>query len=153
MNGDELYYDVARQQAQEQDERRRHFDTVAMTLLGFSGVVISLMSLGSGNWASWSLWPAIGALVSFGAVALSTLFVLWLREWHFQPPLADLHKNVTSGTYDNEALVVWTAKQVARAVEHNKQPLRNKALWLRLSYVCTVLEVASMAAFAFSVAD
>lgn len=149
MNMSELYYDVANKRTIEQDERRRHFDNVAIATLGFSGVVIGLMSLNSVEPGSCSIWPAVAALIIFGGVGISALNVLWPRPWQFQPPLADLMKNMEAETYLESALTLWAGKQMSSAIDNNDRLLDTKAKWLRLSQVLLILEALSVATFVF----
>jgi hypothetical protein len=121
MERDKLCYDVARNRIQEQDKRRQHFDMMATAVLGFSGVIVSVMALSISEWADWSFWPAVFVLIFFAVVALSTIKVLWVRKWELQPPLADLYKYMDSAEYNDKALTLWTAKQMATGIKNNCQ--------------------------------
>jgi len=151
MDKSVLFYQVAAAQSNEQDERRRHFDTVSAGILGLSGALVSFLVLSSADWVYWSIVPFAFALTGFGGVATATTASLWLRKWHLQPPLSDLYQHAESGQYEVEDLVIWTGKQIMSAVEHNEKPLRTKALWLRVAYVSLTVEVLGLAAFVFSV--
>lgn len=151
MDKSDLLYDVANAQSKEQDERRRHFDTMATGILALSGALVGVLVFSTADWACWSVFPAVIVLLGFAGVATTTIPSLWLRKWHFQPPLSDLYKHMESGEYENEALLIWSGKQIMSAVENNEKPLRSKALWMRMAYICLVVEVLALGIFVFSV--
>jgi len=146
-----LLYDVANAQSKEQDERRRHFDTMATGILALSGALVGMLVFSTADWARWSVFPAAIILLGFAGVATTTITSLWLREWHFQPPLSDLYKHMESGEYGDEALVIWSGKQIMSAVENNEKALRSKSLWLSWAYICLIVEIIASGIFVFSV--
>ncbi len=151
MNKADLLYDIANTQSKEQDERRRHFDTMTTGILAFSGALVGMLAFSTTDWACWSVFPAVVILLGFAGVATTTIASLWVREWYFQPPLSDLYKHMESGEYEDEALAIWSGKQIMSAVENNEKPLRSKALWMRRAYICLAIEVLASGVFVFSV--
>ena len=152
MNRAELYYSEAVRRTEEQLKTRQHFDTMATAVLAASGVILSIMALSTSEWACWSIYPAIAVVLSFAAVAISTIVGLWLRKWQFQPPLSTLYKHMESLEYEDEALAIWTAKWMSDAVENNKTFLTRKSICLRAAYIFLACEVISLGVFIFSVA-
>ena len=152
MNRDELYYDISKSQTEEQDRRRQHFDTMATAILGLSGGLVSILAFTASKWAYWSVIPAICAMIGFCGVAVSTIIALWLRKFDFQPRIDDLYEHMNSGKYEDEALSIWSAKQMASAIKRNNDPLTNKAKWLRRSYIWLSIEVVTLGILGFSIA-
>jgi len=152
MNRDELYYDISKSQTEEQDRRRQHFDTMATAILGLSGGLASILVFTASKWVYWSVIPAIGTMIGFCGVAVSTIIVLWLRKFALMPVLDDLHKHMNSGEYEDEALSIWSAKQMASAIKINNNPLTKKAKWLRRSYIWLSIEVVTLGILGFSIA-
>ena len=134
MTGLDVYYDVARSQTEEQDKRRLHFDTMAVGAFGLAGVLIGVVAFTVDNWASWSLWPFSGALVTYVVTAGCALKELWLREWKRQPPLKDLRSHILDPERSDADLVSWTAKQLSDAVCENENHLALSARWLTWAY-------------------
>ena len=151
MDKADLLYDVANAQSKEQEESRRHSDTMATGILALSGVLVGMLVVSTADWAGWSVFPAVVILLGFIGVAITTITSLWLREWHFQPPLSDLYTHLESGEYEDEALVKWSGKQIMSAVEHNEKALRSKSLWLSWAYRCLIVEITALGIFVFSV--
>jgi len=151
MDKSDLLYDVANAQSKEQDERRRHFDTMATGILALSGALVGMLVFSTADWAGWSVFPAVIILLGFAGVATTTMTSLWLREWHFQPPLSDLYTHMESGEYEDKALVIWSGKQIMRAVENNEKALTSKSLWLSRAYICLAIEILASGIFVFSV--
>ena len=155
MDKSDLLYDVANAQSKEQDESRRHFDTMATGILALSGALAAALGgmivFSKADWAYWSVFPAVIGLLGFVGVATTTLASLWLRKWHFQPPLPDLYKNMESGEYEDEALVIWSGKQIMSAVENNEKALRSKSLWLDRAYIYLLVEIIALGIFVLSV--
>ena len=151
MDKSDLLYDVANAQSKEQDESRRHFDTMATGILALSGALVGVLVFSKADWAYWSVFPAVIVLLGFAGVATTTITSLWLREWHFQPPLSDLYKYMKSAEYEDEALVIWSGKQIMSAVENNEKALRSKSLWLSWAYICLIVEIIALGIFVFSV--
>jgi hypothetical protein len=147
MNRGDLLYNTAIEQSKEQDDRRRHFDTMSTGVLAFSGALIGTLAFSNANLTLWGIIVGLMVIASFIGVAIATISSLWLREWHFQPPLDHLYKNIESGDYEDEALVIWTGKQIMNAIENNEKPLRSKALWLRIAYICLAIEIIALGIF------
>ncbi len=97
MDKSDLLYDVASAQSKEQGEDRRHFDTMATGILALSGALVGVLVFSTADWAHWSIFPAVIGLLGFFGVAATTLASLWLRKWHFQPPLSYLEALGMSG--------------------------------------------------------
>ena len=146
-----LLYDVANAQSKEQDESRRHFDTMATGILALSGALVGVLVFSKADWACWSIVPVVIVLVGFAGVAVTTLASLWLRKWHFQPSPSDLYKHVESAEYEDEALVIWSGKQIMSAIENNAKALRSKSLWLDRAYICLLVEIIALGVFVLSV--
>ncbi len=151
MDKSDLLYDVANAQSKEQGEHRRHLDTIATGILAFSGALVGMLVFSTIDWAHWSVFSAVVVLLGFAGVATTTFASLWPRKWHFQPPLSDLYKHMESGEYEDEALVIWSGKQIMSAVENNEKPLRSKALWLRRAYIYLVVEATALGIFVLGV--
>ena len=151
MDKSDLLYDVANAQSKEQEESRRHSDTMATGILALSGVLVGMPVFSAADWAGWSVFPAVIILLGFIGVAITSITSLWLREWHFQPPLSDLYKHMESGEYEDEALVNWSGKQIMSAVEDNEKTLRSKSLWLNGAYACLIGEIIALVMFVLSV--
>lgn len=151
MDKSDLLYDVANTQRKEQDESRRHFDTMATGILALSGALVGVLTFSKVGWASWSVFPVVFVLLGFLGVVMTTLASLWLRKWHFQPPLSDLYKHIESGEYEDEALIIWSGKQIMGAVEHNRDVLSSKSLWLSWAYICVLVEIIALGIFVLSV--
>ncbi len=150
MDKSDLLYDVANVQSKEQDEARRHSDTMATGILALSGVLVGMLVFSTADWAGWSVFPAI-ILLGFFGVATTAITSLLKQEWHFQPPLSDLYTHMESGEYEDEALVIWSGKQIMSAVEHNEKTLRSKSLWLSWAYACLLVEILASGIFVLSV--
>ena len=151
MDKSDLLYDVANAQSKEQGEHRRNLYTMSTGILALSGALVGMLVFSTAHWACWSVFPAVTTLLGFAGVATTTIASLRLREWHFQPPLSDLYKQMESGEYEDEALVIWSGKQIMSAVENNEKPLRSKALWTRRAYICLAIEVLASGVFVFSI--
>jgi hypothetical protein len=141
MDRDSLYYTEVSRQTKEQEETRRHFDSMATNTLGFSAVILSLILLRQTQFCNTQLSWLIASLLAFLGVAISTIYILWLRKWELSPPLKDLYKNMVSLEYEDEALVLWSSNAMADAIDNNKKYLRRKAYGLRFAYVFLSLEV------------
>lgn len=141
MDRDSLYYEEATRQVNEQEETRRHFDSMATNTLGFSAVVLSLALLKQPQHSSHNLYWIIPSLLSFLGVAVSTIYTLWLRKWEISPPLKTLNDNLESQEYEDEALVLWSANAITDSINNNKKYLRRKAYGLRFAYIFLSLEV------------
>ncbi|MBN1177339.1 MAG: hypothetical protein JXA51_06625 [Dehalococcoidales bacterium] len=144
MNQAELFYSEVCRRTEEQYKTRQHFDTVAVGVLGFSGVLLSLTPFVASKWSDYSIYPIITICIAFIAIAVSTVFGLWLRNWEFQPNLSELAGHIESLEYENEALVLWSAKWMSDAVANNKRPLRIKAICLRVAYTFLSIEALSL---------
>ena len=151
MDKSDLLYDVANAQSKEQGEDRRHFNTMATGILALSGALVGMLVFSKADWAGWSIFPAVIILLGFFGVVITTLASLWLREWHFQPPLSDLYKHIESGEYEDEALVTWSGKQIMSAVEHNRKALSSQSLWLSWAYIFLIVEIIALGIFVLSV--
>jgi hypothetical protein len=151
MDRSDLLYDIASAQSKEQDESRRHFDTMATGILALSGALVGMLIFSKADWAYWSIIPAVIVLLGFFGVATTTLVSLWLRKWYFQPPLSDLYKHIESGKYEDEALVRWSGRQIMSAIEHNRRALSSKSLWLSWAYICLIVEIIASGIFVFIV--
>jgi len=151
MDKSDLLYDVANKHSKEQDESRRHFDTMSTGILALSGILIGTLVFSKADWACWSVYPVFFVILGFVGVAVTTLASLWLRKWQFQPPLSELYEYIESGEYEDEALVLWSGKQIMSAVEHNRKALSNKSLWLSWAYICLLVEIIALGVFVFSV--
>ena len=151
MDKSDLLYDAANAQSKEQDESRRHFDTMATGILALSGALVGMLVFSKADWARWSVFPVVFVLLGFIGVATATLASLWLRRWHIQPPLSDLYEHMESGEYEDEALVLWSGKQITSAVAHNRKVLSSKSLWLSWAYICLLVEIIALGTFVLSV--
>ena len=149
MNRAELYYNVAFERDNEQDKRRTHFDSMATTVIASSGVIASIMSFTVNHWVSWSILPAIGVLIAFVCGASCSILSLRLRKWQFQPKISDLFDNLSK--YEDEALVIWTAKQISHAIQDNENHLNSKAKWLGKAYVFLAIQVIFLAVLVLSI--
>jgi hypothetical protein len=144
MDRSEIYYNEATRQTKEQEESRKHFDSMATTVLGFSAVVLSLLLFKTDSLQSYQIFLFWASFTSFLGVAVSTISVLWLRNWEFSPPLSDLRENIESAKYEDEAIILWTSNAMSDSLYNNKKYLRYKAYSLRFAYVFLSLEVLSM---------
>lgn len=151
MDKSDLLYDVANAQSNEQGEHRRHLDTIATGILALSGALVGMLVFSKANWAGWSVFPVVFVFLAFAGVATTAIISLWPRQWHFQPPLPDLCKHIESGEYEDEALVIWSGKQIMSAVENNEKPLHSKRLWLGRAYFCLLVEIIALGIFVLSV--
>lgn len=151
MNKSDLFYEIANEQYKEQDARRRHFDTMSTGILALSGALVGVLIFSDADWACWSIIPVIFVMLGFVGVAISTIFSLWLREWHCQPPLSDLYENIESGEYKDDKLIIWSGKQIMSAVENNEKPLRSKAFWVKMTHLFLIAEVLALGVFVLSV--
>jgi len=124
---------------------------MATGILALSGALVGMLVFSTAHWACWSVFPAVTTLLGFAGVATTTIASLRLREWHFQPPLSDLYKQMESGEYEDEALVIWSGKQIMSAVQNNEKTLRAKSLWLAWTYICLIVEIIALGIFVFSV--
>jgi len=144
MNQAELYYTEACRRTEEQHKTRQHFDTIAIAVLGFAGILLSLTPFAASKWSAYSIYPTISMSIAFVVIAASMVYSLWLRNWEFQPNLSELDKNVKSLEYEDETLVLWSAKWMSDAVANNKRPLRIKAICLRIAYIFLSIEAFSL---------
>ncbi len=151
MDKSDLLYDIANAQSKEQGEHRRHLDTTATGILALSGALVGMLAFSKADWAGWSVFPVVFVLLAFAGVATTAIGSLWQRKWHFQPPLSDLCKYMESGEYEDEALVIWSGKQIMSAVENNEKPLSSKRSWLGWAYFCLLAEVIAFGIFVLSV--
>ncbi len=153
MNKEQIFYDSAKAQAEEQDVRRQHFDTMAVGGLGFAAVLVGLTSFTVEHWAKWSIAPFSVMLLTFSGVAFSTLNELRLRGWKKQPKLEDLEEHIENPEYEDDAMLVsWTARQIMHAVRENEDHLTKKARFLQRAYCALALHVGATAAFVASIA-
>jgi hypothetical protein len=139
-----LYHNEAIRQTQEQYESRRHFDSMAIQILGFSSVVFGLLLVGEWQFKGLQVWLLVASLVFFSVVAICTISALWLRKWEFSPPLSDLYKNMESKKYSDEELILWSGQSLSDAISSNDKQLRSKAHFLRFAYLSLALEVLAI---------
>ncbi len=59
MDKSDLLYDIASAQSKEQDECRRHFDTMSTGILALSGALVGMLVFSKADWAYWSVFPAV----------------------------------------------------------------------------------------------
>lgn len=144
MNKAELYYGEVCRRAEEQYKASQHSSSTAIAVLGFAGILLSLTPFAASEWTDYSIYPAIIISIAFIAVTISTVSGLWSRYWEFQPNLSELVKHIESLEYDDEALILWSAKWMSDAVANNKRPLRIKALCLRIAYIGLSIEALSL---------
>lgn len=146
MNQEELYYTEVCRRTEEQYKTRQHFDTMSVAILGFAGVLLSLTPIAASTWSDYLIYPIVTMGISFIAIATSTIFGLWLRNWEFQPNLSELNEHIESMEYEDEALIFWSANWMSDAVANNKKPLRIKAICLRIAYIFLSIEALSLIA-------
>jgi hypothetical protein len=144
MDRDSLYYTEAVRQTREQEETRKHFDTMATNVLGFSAVILSAILLKQSAFTQMQKYVFIAVLLAFTGVAICTLITLWLRKWEFSPPLGELFKHMESLEYEDEALVLWAGQCLSDSITSNNKYLQRKAHSLRNAYVFLSLEVISV---------
>lgn len=144
MNKNDLYYGEATRRTNEQYESKRHFDSMATQILGFSAVVFSLLIFDESDYNALQIALFSLSLVFFILVAISTIRVLWLRGWSFSPPLPAMYKNLGSDEYNDESLYLWAGNCLSESLENNENTLDSKAKWLRFSYLSSALEVITI---------
>lgn len=146
MQQAELYYNETCRRAAEQERARQHFDTVSITTLGFAGILLGLSPVAGANWSNYSIYPFGASAFAFIVVAAATILGLWSRGNEFQPNLKNLHRNVMSKKYDDECLMLWSAKFMTKTVLKNKKPLRIKACCLRAAFIALAVEALGVIA-------
>ena len=144
MEKAELYYSEVRRRTDEQCQARQHFDTTAIAVLGFAGVLLSLMPVAASKWTDYSIYPAAVTCAAFVVIATTTIYGLWLRGWQFQPNLKTLAKNINSNKYSDNDLVTWSAKWMFNAMAINKKVLTIKTRCLRIAYIALAVEALGL---------
>lgn len=144
MKRDELYYGEAIRQTNEQCENRKHFDSIAVQVLGFSAVCASFLLLAKWHITTFQLCFVILSLLFFLASAITTILALRLRKWELNPPLSDLYKNMESREYEDEALTLWSGKALSDSIDKNDKVIDSKAGYLNYAYIFLGLEVVSI---------
>jgi len=144
MKKEELFYNEATRRAQEQYAARQHFDTMSTAILGAGGLILSAMVVTISNWVCWSIIPASIVIISFLSLAVFTIDGLRIRKWQFQPSLSNLERNIQSRKYDDDIMLMWSAKWMSDAIYNNKEWLTHKANRLKYGYICLAIEVFFM---------
>jgi hypothetical protein len=146
MNKAEFYYTEVCRRTEEQNQARKQFDNTAIAVLGFAGILLSLTPFAASKWSDYSIYPAIILGVAFIALAVSTIYGLWLRNWQFQPNLPKLFKHIKSKKHKDEDLILWSANCMSDAIANNKKPLKIKAICLLIAYIFLSIEALSLIA-------
>ena len=73
MTKEEIFYESAKAQSEEQDVRRQHFDTMAVSIIGFAAVLVGFTSFTVGHWSWLSTYFFVLMLFTFIAVAAFAL--------------------------------------------------------------------------------
>ncbi len=145
MTKEDLFYSETVRRTQEQYSSKQHFDTMATAVLGLGGVVLSAMVVAiSADFVQWSQSTALMVLISFSILAVFTIINLWTRVWEFQPALSDLEANTKSTKYDKDAVLLWAARMMSKAIANNEKILCRKAWYLRISYAALAVEILSL---------
>lgn len=142
MDNSEVFYHAAQAQAEEQDRRRQHFDTMAVGVLAASGAFTGVMAFSSPGWSKLSFIPAIGVLIFAILVAKSALDVLKIRQWSIQPRTDYLQEHFHE--HDKKDLCLWSASEITRAIAENETPLSQKAQNLDDAYCWLMLQIGAL---------
>lgn len=151
MTDDELFYDMAHSQAEEQGRRRQHFDIMASGILTLSGALSGVMAFTVSEWASWTIGLAVVVLSAFLGVGVSTLKVIHIREWHRRPKLSKIYERLKSGKEEKESVIRWAAQRMTKAIGHNEKLLTNKAIWWRRTYRFLIGQVVALVILIISI--
>ena len=153
MNPSGVAYDIARSRVEEQDRSRRHFDTMAWGVLGFSGAIVGLSSFTTSglSWTPWSIAAFSLLVVSFLVTAFFVFNVLKLRGWKLRPVLDEFRGHIRSGEYEDNALITWATNEIAKAVDDNEETMTDKARWLLRPYKGFVAHVTIFGLYTASV--
>jgi hypothetical protein len=119
--------DVLRERVATQLTQVDGLDTKAAALLGFTGVLLSLLFANTGLTSHWNYWmTAAVVLLALSAAALA--WSLWVRDWAVKPAAKDLRKWSGRSQHDMERIL---AAAFEAAWYHNNRRARCKALWIR----------------------
>ena len=133
MDKDDVFYEVARSQLEEQEQRRIATDSKAMRLVGlavaFVGVAVIVLKDFSNNSGPLSCW-SIGLAAAICVVALVIVgLVLWVLKpgtWARDPKLSDFLDAIRDPQYASYNFTEWAGRQFANAVEKNEKVLNMK---------------------------
>ena len=153
MNKFELYCQVARAHAQEQQARHQQFLMRAGIILGFSATLVGLAGLTVSGLGSWNLvWiiPFGMMLAFFLLVAVSYTLVLWTYTGHRSPGLREFSENLSRDDIDfcDEVAAKWVGDAYSEAINVDEVKLEGKAIMLRVALIGLVAEAASLAVLA-----
>ena len=153
MNPSDVAYDIARSRVEEQDRSRRHFDTMAWGVLGFSGAIVGLSSFttSGSSWTTWSIAAFSLLVLSFLVTAFFVFNVVKLTGWKLRPVLDEFRAHIRSGEYEDNALISWATNEIAKAVDDNEETMSDKGRWLLRSYEAFVALVFIFGLFIASV--
>ena len=153
MTKEELYYQIALAQYQEQFRRSAGFDTragsmmtAAAALAGFGAIVLRDFWGQTG-----SVWPiAVAVLLAgaFIAAAVSAISGLQPRNWRFNPDPSGLADHLHSPKYEEAGLTVWIGDELTKSVAFNNDVLNVKGRAVR----CAAIFVGFMAVLVIALA-
>lgn len=147
MTHSPLYIQAGRDLLLSQDCNNRELAQKAGAILAFSS---GLVGLGSylvreselGN--IYVLVSFVIVLMCFLGAAISSVIILWPREWRHGPKLSRLEEIISE--YDVDAASKWTGKALAGCVDKNSYLLRRKTFFLMIGVVFLLLETVGIAA-------
>lgn len=133
MDKQELFYRVALERRQEQDQRNRDFSLKAVSCLGVATTIVGITALilnGFLQGASKELTTLSESLLVVGTVVyvgvlVCAVFTMMVRDWLENPTLRSLSKNLHD--FEDKALVEWVSDEFMRATEANEKVLACKA--------------------------
>ena len=142
MTKEDLYYQIALAQYQEQYRRSAGFDAragsmlaVAATLAGIGAVILKDFS----GQSTLSLWTgSVTALLAgaFIAAAGCAIRGLWPRQWRVNPTPSGLAVHLHSPEeYEEAGLTEWIGDELAESVDFNNKLLMAKGRAVRASAV------------------
>ena len=128
MEKEELYYQLALHQLEEQSRRNREIQTKATGLLGLSAtlVAVAVFTLRLTPDVAW--WPFLAlALVGVGFAAVSgfCISILRAREWRGYPNLDDY--TTIMETYDVLGMIEAAGDSMHESYKYNDRVITRKA--------------------------
>ncbi len=102
----ELYFQLARSYAVEQETRKSQLEIKGSASLGLSAALIGFAGLAGWNgdeWSGWLLLPVILMGFAFLLSAAHALRVLQVQDFQTSPPLATLYEQLPN--YEEDSLM------------------------------------------------
>ncbi len=148
-----LFYQVALEKLQGQEELHREFGTKASNMLALGAAMIGVgavvLSLSGENptLGAAQTWVFVPFLLAFIFAGLFSISVLWPRNWQHSPEITALAAHFDD--YADNALLEWVGHEYARSVGLNQRVLDAKAKLIRWSMTGLAVEAVMLAILGF----